>query len=108
MSSKNEYSALPSRTSFRLLNLLPGEENDPIAYSLVSADWEVPSPYEAVSYAWGNASQRISTYCDGKILEVTKSLHDALFHLRRKDRLRVLWADAVWYASLKVIERHWC
>ena len=100
ISSQYEYSPLLSRTSFRLLNLLPGNDNDAIAYSLVDADWEVSSQYEAISYAWGDTHSKVSTYCEGKILEITKSLHDALFHLRWKDRLRVLWADAVWYPSL--------
>ncbi|KAN0122842.1 Heterokaryon incompatibility protein (HET) domain containing protein [Hyaloscypha variabilis] len=93
--SQYRYEALPSQTSFRVLELLPGGEDSEIRYKLHFADWNKPPQYEALSYTWGDPSVKISTTCDGKILGITTNLHDGLRHLRRKDTSRVLWADAV-------------
>ena len=91
-----EFKDLPSKTSFRIAELLPGGEDSPISCRIHIGDWDNPPKYEAVSYAWGNASLRAPIICDGKILEVTQSLRVALTHLRLRDRSRFLWADVVW------------
>ena len=93
---KYVYSPLPSPTSFRLLSLLPGGQNDAIEFSLFNVDWESPPHYEALSYAWGDTTEEFTSSCDGKELKITKSLHNALSHLRQRDYVRVMWADAVW------------
>lgn len=46
-----ESTALPSSTSFRIMELLPGDHEDEIAYRLQVADWNAPPRYEAISYA---------------------------------------------------------
>jgi Heterokaryon incompatibility protein (HET) len=89
------YESLPSQTSFRVLELLPGGEDSKIGYKLHFADWNKPPKYEAISYAWGDTGLRISTICDGKTLGITTNLHDGLRHLRRTKTSRLLWADAV-------------
>jgi Heterokaryon incompatibility protein (HET) len=78
---KYVYSLLPSPTSFRLLSLLPGGPDDAIEFLLFDADWKSPPHYEALSYAWGDTTEKMTTYCDGRELKITKSLHDALSHL---------------------------
>jgi Heterokaryon incompatibility protein (HET) len=90
------YNALPSQSSFRILHLLPGKGTELITYSLHVADWENPSEYEAISYAWGDPHRTLQTICDGKVQQITYNLWQALWHLRLKDRSRCLWADAVW------------
>jgi hypothetical protein len=89
------YESLPSQTSFRVLELLPGGEDSEIRYTLHLADWNKPPQYEAISYAWGDISMRISTICDGKPMGITPSLYGGLRYLRRTDTSRFLWADAV-------------
>ncbi len=95
------YGELPSRSSFRVLELLPCERSEgqhDIAYRLKFADWEDPPSYEAISYAWGDPNDVIPTICNDGILNITKSLHGALSRFRMKNQTRLLWADALWYA----------
>lgn len=93
-----KYTTLPTVKMFRVLELLPGENDDPIRFELHNVDWPDCPPYEAISYAWGDVTDTISVYCghNHKPLKVTKNLHNALRHFRLKDKSRTLWADAIW------------
>ena len=90
-----QYEDLPTQTSFRVMELLPGQEGNPVSCLLHIVDWSNPLEYEAISYAWGNPSARTLITCHGKRLEVTQNLHKGLTHLRLQDRSRFLWADAI-------------
>jgi hypothetical protein len=89
------YKPLPSEASFRVLELLPGDEDDDISYILHFADWNHPPSYEALSYTWGDTGVKVPTLCDGKRLEVMPNLRDGLRKLRCKTHSRTIWADAV-------------
>jgi hypothetical protein len=90
------YTDLPTDTSIRVLELLPGNESDPISCLLHIIDGQDAREYEAVSYAWGDPNVKVPINCDGKRLEITLNLHAALIHIRFEDRARFLWADAIW------------
>jgi Heterokaryon incompatibility protein (HET) len=89
-----QYKNLP--TPFRVMELLPGQEGDPVSCLLHIVDLCNPPEYEAVSYAWGDPSDKAEVTCDEKSLLVTKNLQKGLAHLRLQDRSRFLWADAIW------------
>jgi hypothetical protein len=61
--------------------------------------WEVAlsdePDYEALSYTWGDSSDKCPSYCEGQTLKVTRNLHSALRHLRHDTAERILWVDAV-------------
>lgn len=90
------FHRLPKETAFRVVEILPGEKGSIIYCKLHVTEWDNLTPYEAVSYAWGDPNVRAPVVCDGKSLEITRSLHTAINHLRYADRSRVLWADALW------------
>jgi hypothetical protein len=90
-----DYDTLPSAPSFRVVELLPGNNGD-IICKLHTVFWEADPEYEAISYAWGDSNSKEQVLCDGKSVEVTKNLYTALTHLRYEDRSRFLWADALW------------
>lgn len=92
------YDALPSATSFRVVEILPGSDAD-ISCKLHIVDWVAHPEYEAVSYAWGDPKLKARVLCDGRPIEVTKNLYTALAHLRYEHKSRVLWADALWYVQ---------
>jgi hypothetical protein len=92
-----QHGILPTETSFRVFELLPGVESEPISCLLRSVHWADLPVYEAISYAWGDPKNRALVIVDGKSLDVTVNLETGLKHLRYQDRSRVLWADAVWY-----------
>lgn len=90
------YESLSFSNSFRVIELLGGEEEDPISCSLRNVNWSNVPEYEAISYAWGDPNARVPVNCDGKRFEVTKNLYAALIHFRRQGKSRFLWADALW------------
>ena len=54
-----------------------------------------PPPHEALSYIWGDLAHPNSMVVDGKDLRITRNLSCARLQLRRADRPRELWIDAL-------------
>jgi hypothetical protein len=46
-----QHEVLPTKTAFRVLELLPGMEGEPISCLLRSVNWADLLVYEAISYA---------------------------------------------------------
>ncbi|KAI0550535.1 heterokaryon incompatibility protein-domain-containing protein [Xylaria curta] len=97
------YRLLPM--SFRVAELLPGKPGDPISCLLHEVEWSNIPQYEALSYAWGDPDDRLTIIIHDKRLEITKSLHVALTHLRYEDKARLLWADALCINQADIPER---
>ncbi|EWY87888.1 hypothetical protein FOYG_09265 [Fusarium oxysporum NRRL 32931] len=93
------YQELGTKTSFRIAELLPGNDDDPIQCRVHPASWSDASipEYQAISYVWGDLNQKTDIICHGKSLKVTQNLYNALGHFRQRGRSRYLWADAIWY-----------
>jgi hypothetical protein len=51
--------------------------------------------YEALSYVWGNPTDKEHILLDGCDFYITSSLKSALKYLRSRDHDRLLWVDAV-------------
>ncbi|KAK2591518.1 hypothetical protein QQS21_010793 [Conoideocrella luteorostrata] len=99
------YGSLPTLTSFRVAELLPGKADDPVSCSLHQVDWPNQLDYEAVSYAWGNPDLTEPVAVHGKRVEVTQNLHVCLKHLRYENRSRFLWVDALCINQKDIPER---
>ena len=54
-----------------------------------------PRTYEALSYTWHGQALTKTILCDGRLLDVTHSLYEALLSLRRPTISRLLWIDAI-------------
>ncbi|KAK0510554.1 hypothetical protein JMJ35_006986 [Cladonia borealis] len=118
-----EYSALDeSASEIRLMTLLPGRFKDDIFITMetvVLTKEHVPQ-YEALSYVWGSTeyptvisvearepkrSKSFSLFgrsrrrrleaCSHGTISVTQNLAIALPHLRKEDKPRVFWIDAI-------------
>ncbi|KFA79077.1 hypothetical protein S40288_07030 [Stachybotrys chartarum IBT 40288] len=81
--------------SIRLLRILPGVDHHTVRCSLEEADVRRPAHYEALSYCWGDAKDKLTISCNGLPFEVTRSLHSALIRLRLANQARLIWADAI-------------
>ena len=94
----HEYGDLadPPVLAFRVVELLPGKDDEPISCRLHAEDLSNPPDFEALSYAWGDPTATHTIICGGKLKEVTKSLYGALSHLRYQHQSRTLFADALW------------
>ncbi|KAM7208243.1 Heterokaryon incompatibility protein (HET) domain containing protein [Naviculisporaceae sp. PSN 640] len=102
------YQPLDARKKeIRLLQLALNDGHDEIICRLLTTTVEAAPPYEALSYTWGSANDRVPILVNGQALEVTRNLHQALVTLRRKYTrrngelhtttgfTRTLWIDAI-------------
>ncbi|OCL10098.1 HET-domain-containing protein, partial [Glonium stellatum] len=93
-----QYQALSrdgSEPAIRVLELLPGEPQEGLRCKLQNVQLSPTLKYEALSYCWGKACLTHTVSCNGFKMSITPSLHSALSRLRNKDRIRILWADAI-------------
>lgn len=83
---------------FRLIRLHPGRKRDPNdivrcqIYPLTLSD---PRPYVALSYAWGDVSDKRKILVGNLLISVSASLDSALRTLRGPRESRWVWADAL-------------
>ncbi|KAI0469635.1 heterokaryon incompatibility protein-domain-containing protein [Xylaria cf. heliscus] len=80
---------------FRLVLLQPGDALSDIHCQLSVSSLDHPPHFEALSYVWGDANDRLPITIEGQTHNVTKNLHSALQYLRYPDRVRTLWIDAL-------------
>jgi heterokaryon incompatibility protein (HET) len=93
---KYVYQPFPSHDHIRLLELLPGSGADIIRCLLHIESLEnAEDTYAAISYAWGDPNDTVHITCEDRILEVTASISDALYHIRHNRKSTMLWADAI-------------
>ena len=92
---KYKYESMQSPSHIRILELKPGCHEAPLRCSLVQVGLEEKPLFEALSHAWGDASDREVIEYDGKEINITRSLYEALDTLRHPNDSRRLWADAV-------------
>lgn len=97
----HQYTDLSAEISFRVAELLPGRGDDPVECLLHEVAWDHVIDYEALSYAWGEANNKVPVKIGDKIIQVTVNLKTALTHLRHEDRSRFIWADALWCVAVE-------
>ncbi|KAI0448561.1 HET-domain-containing protein [Xylaria acuta] len=92
-----EYSSLLDSVTgqIRVLEILPGVEEDPIECRLVVCNLYDDSIAEALSYVWGIDTSQIPIRVDHRTFLVRKNLHGILRQLRRGDAVRTIWVDAI-------------
>lgn len=61
------------------------------------SEWplESPSPYDALSYAWGEPGPTFPFYCDDTVFRISSNLNLALHHLIEPGQSRNLWVDQI-------------
>ena len=97
-SGRYQYKPFPDNRSFRLLCLFPPRGDGGIECSLLIAEFpfhQAPIPYEAISYVWGDPTDKTDIICDKKSLSITVSLRDVLQRVRLADSIWFLWADGI-------------
>ncbi|KAK3694025.1 heterokaryon incompatibility protein-domain-containing protein [Podospora appendiculata] len=90
---------------FRVLLLEPGRGDDVVCCKLFVCRFSDRVPYEALSYAWGDATKTRLIDCGGQPLRVANNLYQALHSLRDAARPRLLWIDALCIDQDNVVER---
>ncbi|KAL2127960.1 hypothetical protein VTI74DRAFT_9925 [Chaetomium olivicolor] len=102
------YHTLPDdgRSYIRLLELLPGKGSEPIRCNLQVVPLSREVQYEGLSYCWGDPKRTCSISCNNVLFPVTANLHDALRALRKEDKARMLWVDAICINQTSIPERN--
>jgi hypothetical protein len=91
-----DYSPLdPGSSEFRLLELIPGLEDEEIRCMLAHSALDNNPSYEALSYLWGDQQDRRQILLGEARFSVTSNLHAALRRLRDPRHSRTLWVDAI-------------
>lgn len=89
----------------RLCSLLPGNFTDPINCHIEAFDLNDGLEFEALSYTWGDAADRLCIEANGEAILVTKNLATALVYLRKDSGARYLWIDAICINQNDIDER---
>ena len=94
------YSSIPldnDKREIRLLRVLPGEFNSQIRCDLFKSSLVKPPRYKALSYVWGDSSNRRKIVVNGNDVSVTANLELALRRLRAHadGTPLTLWVDAL-------------
>ena len=101
------YEPLVGSYSTRVITLLPSaSREDRVEVSLEEVDLGSSPSYEALSYAWGDPSQKVALQCHGKDLYVTPNCESALRHLRKDSSVRTLWVDAICIDQSSIDDRN--
>lgn len=108
------YEDLPEHSgkkiSIRALALFPGAAGDPLQCQLravVLDDVGNAPACETLSYCWGDHPETELININGQDFNVRPNLEAALRHLRRTDRTRMLWADAICINQKNIPERNY-
>lgn len=94
--SQDEASSDQNLWAIRCVSLSPGQGGEPLRCELVNSHLvTIRGKYEALSYTWGDSTQKTSISLNGREVQVTENLACALRHLRRPRDGRLLWIDAL-------------
>ncbi|KAG4432169.1 hypothetical protein IFR05_012336 [Cadophora sp. M221] len=106
------YPAITEPDTIRLIRLEPSPNiESELRCSLIHENIhhfqdDTDKQYTALSYVWGDASDRRQISIDGKSLSITASLHCALRHIRDPDHSSTVWADGVCINQASSLDRN--
>jgi hypothetical protein len=100
------YTPLESvEKKIRVLNISSGLEDEPLSCSLEPISLDDDARYTALSYCWGDANDRADISVNGQNISVTRSLENALRHMRPVNQHTIVWADALCINQQDVAEK---
>ncbi|EUC49159.1 hypothetical protein COCMIDRAFT_85426 [Bipolaris oryzae ATCC 44560] len=100
------YSPLnTSRKEIRLLYLYPGAWNDGIECRMETVSLKDYPKFQAISYVWGDTTNKLSITVNGQHLAVTQNVVTGLQRLRATGETLALWLDAVCINQSDIHER---
>jgi hypothetical protein len=89
------YESLDSKTSFRLLELLPGDNEAPTRCMITHHNIQKCPPYRAVSYRWGGIGDIHLITVNGSSFPIRHNLWHLFQQIRSPSEPLLLWIDAI-------------
>ncbi|PYI05117.1 hypothetical protein BO78DRAFT_276464, partial [Aspergillus sclerotiicarbonarius CBS 121057] len=83
------------RRQIRIASILPGRWSEDVSCKLEIVSLDDKPSYEALSYTWGDLSDKVPIFLECSTFLVTKNLHMALRRLRHVGEERDIWVDAL-------------
>lgn len=99
------YEPIPAGQT-RILCLQPGRADQPLTIRILPMNQNDSASYGALPYTWGSSNRPCVVVLNDRLFFVTVSLYNALMYLRRSDRPRWLWADAICINQDDVAEKN--
>ncbi|KAL1386690.1 heterokaryon incompatibility protein-domain-containing protein [Phyllosticta capitalensis] len=90
-----QYAPLEGPNSFRILEILPGQDGEPLRCNIIHVSMDEKPEYEALSYVWSLGKATIYCGSSNAIFRVSVTCLRALKYLRLRDKSRNLWIDAI-------------
>lgn len=91
----------------RLLRIDPApDDNDPLICKLIDVNFKDSPKYEALSYMWGDDTDKARICLDGADFYIGKNLWDALHYMRSRGEDMPLWIDALCINQNDIPERN--
>jgi hypothetical protein len=78
-----------------MLRILPGIKIEPVQITIYHQRFSDMPSCSALSYEWGNSTDRHTIFCDGDQLQVKTNLLILLKQLRSSTETGNLWIDAI-------------
>ncbi|KAF5573203.1 het-6OR heterokaryon incompatibility (het-6OR allele) [Fusarium pseudocircinatum] len=100
-----QYDKLPNNGFFRVFELHPGKDSDPLQGNLRTYLRKQAPKYEALSYVWGSSVQNQLMKLNDQTFMITDSLDVALRRLRLVGDSRCLWVDQICINQTSLDER---
>lgn len=91
--------------AIRLIRLKPGDAGNDLECDLFHAASLESVRFVALSYVWGDYHDRAAIRVSGRVVNITRSLHNALIHLRHASAETILWVDAICIDQGNPLER---
>jgi hypothetical protein len=94
-----KYEVLPDISRIRLARIHPSVPGQPLEVILISAPITSATQmnYLALSYCWGDQTEKVPIICNGNNFEITSNLHEALARIQNDPDYGPshIWADAL-------------
>ncbi|KAL2063788.1 hypothetical protein VTL71DRAFT_5593 [Oculimacula yallundae] len=107
-----QYSPIKKAGTIRLMRLQPSRDIDAriqchlVNKTLKMCAADLTDHYVALSYVWGDATERKMVSIGLETLDITASLEFALRHIRDRTRVLFVWADGVCIDQSSVEDRN--
>ncbi|GAP86951.1 putative heterokaryon incompatibility protein [Rosellinia necatrix] len=100
------YQPLEGHLPLRLLLIHPGRPDDPLRTELVPTTIDdAKGSYDATSYTWGLPENPESINCGGSQVWIQRNAFHMILDLRRPDKPRKIWIDAICINQCDLDER---
>jgi len=101
-----EYPSACVGRRIRLLKLLHASDTDQLSFFLEEADLDSSEiDFIAISYVWGDPHDTKMVICNGKAINITRSLYSALWQWRDQGCRAHIWADAICINQNNMMEK---